>query len=79
MPLAPNKPNANKHNTANVSGAMVDAATRPVRALPQGWGFTYEIAAGHHRLEAMRRLGFKEADLTPARVMGGLSPGPIDP
>jgi chemotaxis protein histidine kinase CheA len=32
-------------------------------ARPNGTGSTYELAAGHHRLEAMRRLKFKEADL----------------
>lgn len=32
-------------------------------ARPNGTGSTYEIAAGHHRVEALRRLGIKEVDL----------------
>jgi ParB-like chromosome segregation protein Spo0J len=32
-------------------------------ARPNGTPGTYQIACGHHRIEAMRRLGFSMADL----------------
>lgn len=41
--------------------ANLDFGVLPAR--PNGSGDTYEIAAGHHRLEAMRRLRWKEIDI----------------
>lgn len=38
-----------------------DFGVLPARS--NGTGHTYELAAGHHRLEAMRRLKLKDADL----------------